>query len=418
MSSISRDKSRPVICAVGLCCNRHSETPPLPMPTSRTDFAVVGAKAANHTASDVGLYWLWRIFTRPPRSVKNSCFMLIAIYNKSIKVKGKYMLEDVIVVQSAISAFNNAALLTPAFLWYAILALPLFVVVFACADMLRAYLKWNMGNVVEKSAPWVVGLMAGWAVLMGGNYAVIRDSATVLPFVCAGILFVCSMFLMGHVQCIGVIKSTKWWWVLVLCVLGAVLMSDMHTWWGPLLQIAALVLGGIFGRSLGNRFGAVSMVCGIMLALVSAILMQPEFFRFGQLGNLTYFHLLVVMSFVVALVGALCVKNVGARGKIKQSVYVKLKWLMRTFALLAGAFFVLTEALPVFFGMVAIFWCWFVLSVRHQKNIDVNLGRQLFALALILFGVITVMPVISVIGILCWGEKSVSEFWQNFKALL
>ena len=91
---------------------------------------------------------------------------------------------------------------------------------------------------------------------------------------------------------------------------------------------------------------------------------------------------------------------------------------MRTFGLLAGAFFVLTEALPVFFGMVAIFWCWFVLSVRHQKNIDVNLGRQLFALALILFGVITVMPVISVIGILCWGEKSVSEFWQNFKALL
>ena len=67
------------------------------------------------------------------------------------------MLEDVIVVQSAISAFNNAALLTPAFLWYAILALPLFVVVFACADMLRAYLKWNMGNVVEKSAPWVEG---------------------------------------------------------------------------------------------------------------------------------------------------------------------------------------------------------------------------------------------------------------------
>lgn len=328
------------------------------------------------------------------------------------------MLEDVIVVQSAISAFNNAALLAPAFLWYAILALPLFVVSFVCADTLRAHLGWNLGNIVEKSVPWVVGLTAGWVVLMGGNYAVIRDNATVLPVVCATILFLCSSVLFGHVKCIGFIAKSKWWRLGILIFVLALLMSDMHTWWGPLLQVSAVVCGGIVGYWVANRIDSAFVTSVIMLLVVSAILMQPEFFRFGQLGNLTYFHLLVIMLFAVALVGALCVKNVRARGKIRQSMYVKLKWLMRTFGLLAASFFVLTEALPVFFAMLLLFAMWFVLSVRHQDKISSDFGAQLFALALFLFGVITVMPVISVIGILGWGKNSVSDFWRNFKTLL
>ena len=40
------------------------------------------------------------------------------------------MLNDITVVQSAVSAFNNAALLAPAFLWSALLATPLFVIVY------------------------------------------------------------------------------------------------------------------------------------------------------------------------------------------------------------------------------------------------------------------------------------------------
>lgn len=328
------------------------------------------------------------------------------------------MLEDVIVVQSAISAFNNAALLAPAFLWYAVLALPLFVIAFVCADTLRSYLKWNAGNVVEKSVPWVVGLVAVWVVLMGGNYAVIRDNATVLPFVCATILFFCSVVLFGCVKRIDLIGKSKLWWLGALVCVLALLMSDMHTWWGPLLQVGAVICGGIVGRLTMNRFNSVSGVSVIMLLVVSAILMQPEFFRFGQLGNLTVAHLGTVLLFAFVLVGALCVKNIRARGKIKRSTYVKLKWLMRTFALLAASFFVLTEGLPIFFAVLALFAVWFVLSVRHQEKISPDMGKQLFALALFLFGVITVMPVISVIGILCWGKHSVSEFWRDFKALL
>ena len=54
-ASISGEVSMPVIMASGLWACRHSDTPPVPMPTSSTVFAFVGANAASQTASDVGL---------------------------------------------------------------------------------------------------------------------------------------------------------------------------------------------------------------------------------------------------------------------------------------------------------------------------------------------------------------------------
>src|SRR5574344_1113072 len=45
-------------------------------------------------------------------------------YNNSTKSKGKFMFDDAIIVQSAVSAFNNAALYAPAFLWWAVLSIP------------------------------------------------------------------------------------------------------------------------------------------------------------------------------------------------------------------------------------------------------------------------------------------------------
>lgn len=418
--NISSDVSRPVIFAFGLCCSRHIETPPLPIPTSSTVLMfVTGAKAASHTASLVGLYLLWCIFTRPPSRVKISCFMLIAIYNNSIKSKGKYMLDDVVIVQSAISAFNNAALWAPAFLWWAVLALPLFAVIYLCADSISGCVGWNRQNIVEKSAPWIVGLLVFWVVLLGGNYSVLRDGATVLPFVNATILFLGSAFLSGKVRFgalphIGLIGKIA----IVLFVLVMVVLSDVHIWWGPLLQLGAMVIGWLIGRLVGARFGNVSFVCVLMIMAVSAVLMQPEFFRFGQLGNLTVIHLFAVLVFAMFCVAALVVTNVRARHKIKSTVYVKLKWLLRTFVVLTGAFFILTEALPVFFAVLGFLCLLFIVSVKHLRSVSPAFGRQLFALGVFLFGVIMVMPAVCAVGILIWDKCYALDFWRDFKALL
>lgn len=329
------------------------------------------------------------------------------------------MLEDVVIVQSAISAFNNAALGAPAFLWWAVLALPLFALVYWCADVILGCIGWNKHNVVEKSVPWIVGLIAIWNLLMGGNYSVLRDGATVLPFVNAMILFLCSMFLFGKVQSfalphVGLLGKT----LVVMCVLLMVVLSDTHIWWGPLLQLGAVLLGAIVGRLLGARFVGETFSCVLMIAAVSAVLMQPEFFRYGQLGNLTVAHLFAVLMFAIFCVAVLVVKNVRATHKIRSTIYLKLKWLLRTFVILTGAFFVLTEALPVFF-LVLIFLCLlFAVSVKHQRSISPLLWQQLFALGLFLFGVIMVMPAISVAGILVWDRNYALDFWRDFKGLL
>ena len=86
------------------------------------------------------------------------------------------MLNDIIIVESAISAFNNAALWMPAFLWWSILALPLFVVVYWCADTIMTRIGWNKQNLVNSASMWVAGLTCVWAILFGGNYGVLRDS--------------------------------------------------------------------------------------------------------------------------------------------------------------------------------------------------------------------------------------------------
>ena len=73
-SNISCDTSIAVISIFGMRDIRQSATPPVPVPTSKTVFGVPLAKAATHTVSDVGLYPLGVILTRPPIIVKTSCF--------------------------------------------------------------------------------------------------------------------------------------------------------------------------------------------------------------------------------------------------------------------------------------------------------------------------------------------------------
>ncbi len=329
------------------------------------------------------------------------------------------MLDDVVIVQSAISAFNNAALWTPAFLWWAVLALPLFMVLYLCADSVLGRIGWSQHNIIGKSVLWIVGLIVAWVILLGGNYSVVRDGVTVLPFVNAIILFLGSAFLSGNVRCcalphIGMLGKI----MLVLFVLAMVVLSDVHIWWGPLLQVGTLAFGVLIGRLVGARFGGISFVCVLMIMAVSAVLMQPEFFRFGQLGNLTVIHLFAVLLFAIPSVAALVVKNVRATHKIKSTVYVKLKWLLRTFVALTGAFFVLTEALPVFFALLGFLSLLFAVSVKHSRSVSPFFGQQLFALGVFLFGVIMVMPAICAVGILIWDKNYALVFWRDFKTLL
>ena len=77
------------------------------------------------------------------------------------------MFNDIVVVQSAISAFNNAALWAPAFLWWAILSLPLMVLVWICAPMIQTKLSLSAENINARSGVILSALTFLWVVLFG-----------------------------------------------------------------------------------------------------------------------------------------------------------------------------------------------------------------------------------------------------------
>ena len=205
------------------------------------------------------------------------------------------MFDDAIIVQSAISAFNNAALVAPAFLWSALLTLPLYFLIWAFGGKIAEYLRWSRGNITMRAALWTVITTVGWIVLFGGNYGVLRDDTSTLPFMIAAIIFVSSIFVGSYTRDIKYLRRENAVYIaLAILALG---VSDMHAWWGPFLQIGAAICGFVIGRRAHVEMPPVPGVILISGATVTAMLMQPEYFRFGQLGNLTWLHLLVVMTF-------------------------------------------------------------------------------------------------------------------------
>ena len=326
------------------------------------------------------------------------------------------MFDDAIIVQSAISAFNNAALTAPAFLWSALLTLPLYWLVWAFGGKIAEHLRWSRGNITMRAALWTVIITFGWVVLFGGNYNVLRDDTSTLPFMVAAIVFVSSIFIGSYTRDIKYARRENIIYiVLILMALG---VSGMHAWWGPFLQIGAAFFGFVVGRRAHVEMPAVPGVILITGATLTAMLMQPEYFRFGQLGNLTWVHLLVVLLFGMTAAATVAVRNVNALGRIHDSAYIKLKWMVRFVVALGAALFIMTESVPVFLGVVVASFVLFALTVWHAKKVPSTLGEKLFALTITLFGVLISMPVITAIGIVYYVNMPKSDLWKEIRRLL
>lgn len=329
------------------------------------------------------------------------------------------MFDDIIVVQSAISAFNNAALHAPAFLWWAILSIPLMAIVWKCAPMIQNTLSWTPENKIARIGVTLSAVTFLWAILFGGNYNVLRDNVSVLPFVTALIVFLTSLFVSSHMRHMpNIFKNKKLYWLAVVFIILALGFSDTHTWWGPLLQIGSFGFGMIMGRIAGASMRPVAGMVTIMLILTVAMLMQPEFFRFGQLGNLTIAHLLFILMIGACGMAVIALNNVNPRGKIHTSAFSKLKWLMRVICILTTALFILTESVPLFLATCGALLIMFSLSIYHQNKIPEHLMDKLLAILIILFGTIICVPFISALGILYLATLPQGNFKSEIRVLL
>ena len=326
------------------------------------------------------------------------------------------MFEDAVIVQSAINAFNNAALVAPAFLWSAVLTLPLYVLIWLLGKTIANKIGWTDANMLKRASLWTTIIAFGWLVLFGGNYGVLRDDASVLPFMIASIVFVISMFIGSHLNSWEAFNRKNLLYIVLIFV--ALALSDTHAWWGPILQVGAAFSGFLLGHVAKSEMRDIPGVLLIIIATITAILMQPEFFRFGQLGNLTWLHIIAMMVVGLFAVATIAVRNVKPSGKIHESAYVKLKWMARFVTILGIAVFVMTESVPVFLGTIGSMFILIALSVWHSDKTSEKLGDKLYVMTILLFGIITSMPVICAIGIVCLANMPHSNLWLESKYLL
>lgn len=321
------------------------------------------------------------------------------------------MFEDVTVVPSAISAFNNAALVAPAFLWNALLCSPLFVIAYFFAKSNIGGLSIDKYLTVKRTSLWTVILIAVWIVLMGGNYDVLRDGVSLLPYVTAAILFFSGIFVGFETRNVVLPlwygetttpKRKKW--RVNLLVLALLLipvgLSDTLNWWGPILQIGSLFGGLCVGRYRCRRDLPVPILMVVMLMVVIAMMMQPEYFRFGQLGNLTPFHLLWVLATGVCFASVFALMFVNPRNRVHQSAFIKIKWLLRLLIVLCAVLFALTESVPFLVVTLGLTFILFALSVWHSTSVDDVLGQRMLGWSIMLFGVLIGVPTITVLGVL------------------
>ncbi len=316
------------------------------------------------------------------------------------------MFDDVSVVTTAVSSFNNAALASPYFLVVAMFSIPLFLMVFWYGRDLVSRIGWKSTDIESKTGLLSIAALVVWLLLFGGNYAVIRDGISWLPLAIAGILFVSVAFLVAlinPIKYIGKIKDKKLRWGLFLAVLVVTGFSAMPTWWGILLQVSAFLCGVIVGDRLRVKISKISdMVLSTSIFTVMSILvlMQPEYFRFGQLGNLTLIHILALLLCGFLGITSLVTKYTNARSRIHKSAYIKLKWLCRILMLLALILFVLTESVPVFVALIGFCGLSEMLSIYHGNQDFKGLSGQSWALLLISFGIMIICPIITVFGII------------------
>jgi hypothetical protein len=341
------------------------------------------------------------------------------------------MFEPSLIVQSAVSSFNNVAIVAPSFFWSALLALPLFALVFKFGGAFVAQMGWSglrdPKNRAANFALCVEGAILIWLIFMHGNYDALRDAGSVLPYAVAGVLFAVSASFFRKLKAIN--PSLPSWYRdlkyrklisagIFVAIVALVGFSGQPTWYGFMMQAAALVCGALVGSGLGRWSGPVSSTTLVVFALTCLVLMQPEFFRFGQLGHLTALHILAVMltgALAMAVLALCCVRPCG---RIHNSAYAKLKWMFRICAGLCFILFVLTESVPVFLGFAGVLLATFAMSVLHAESVPDSLYKKLWAAMLCSFGVMTALPLITALGVLYWTNLPRGDAFSQSKFLL
>jgi hypothetical protein len=325
------------------------------------------------------------------------------------------MFDYSLVVQSAVSSFNNVALHSPDFFWSALLCAPIFIATWVFAPQISQRFSID----AKKVANWTIAFIAVW-LMTHESFSALRDGVSfgisALTAVC---VFAMSLFAGWHIRPLGDLIRVKEKWRrranYALPIIAALIVGwcALGTWQTALTQFFAALMGFYAGRLMvwrgRKQCDSDKMVLLLISALTFGLVMQPEFFRFGQLGHLTFFHILFLCVALVAIVGAVMLRSVRPVGRLathnslgegrpRDSWHKRLTWLVRASALLGFVLFVLTENALVFAGLALADAVLAFLAIRHRSKSDAvalkSAADDLWIFSLCVFGILTAMPAI------------------------
>jgi len=343
------------------------------------------------------------------------------------------MFENQVIVSSAISTFNNAALWEPGFLWTAILALPLFVLGWIMSpQIIDRFLPVAKTRDAKIALP-IVAILFVW-VFAYGNFEVLRDGTSLIGILNAVILWLGAMYLSrryyeSNFRLSQFAKSKKLKRVLDLFAAPAVVAIAGIFAYGAgrdefILQTGAVAIGILAGYILNWRKtherDPKTLIAAMMLLGSMCLIMQPEFFRFGQMANLSLIHLLFLCGAAVALGLYFALAFTRPRGWFPVAYYNRSKILMRTGLLFVLALLLITESAPVYATFFIAVMVVAILGALHSKNEEhvKKTKPEIWLASVALFGILASLPALTFIAIVMWRQASRDGFLGRIGQLL
>lgn len=330
------------------------------------------------------------------------------------------------VVQSAISSFNNMALMGPDFFWSGILCLPIFAVFWFMASNIVTRFIPDVKKRKDTFIVMIMSIITLW-ILSHGAYGTLRDQS-VAPILVATCLFVCTVFITRRISDLKLnlnkkwVRHTKWFGpTLAIAIAG---FTGTPTVPGFILHAGACTIGIFTGLLMNkmnkNHFDSELVIILLTTALGIGIAMQPEIFRFGQMGQLTVIHIAGLIIYFKILATYFAARWVRPAEKISESWYKKMILVMRLMHIMTLLLFVFTESALVLGMLTVTAFMSTALSVRHMPQ-NTNLQNTisgLWNISLGAFGILVNTPLLVCIAIILWQTSKPNKFIATIKKML
>lgn len=319
------------------------------------------------------------------------------------------------IVETAMVSFNNSALYMPYFFLVSVLSLPLFYILYQNPNILGKYFKINTFNI---SLITEISLFL-WLICMSGNFQTIRDFSYINYFI-AVLLFLLTYIVYSKLSKIYV-KNVKNYikHLCFICLITLITLIQYDSLINVLLNISAFISGLVVSSYYPIKYKSdikiISIDSFILFCISSLIFIQPEFFRFGWLGNLTILHLSIYLLLYFCFGIALAFFITKPQKKLGDNIVKKIKILFRLVFLILSVLFLLTES---FLVLLVFLFVSFLLGLLNLYN---NYKNNKFLYIIwgfisLIVSIITMLPFISCISLISIKQSNMDK--KNIKSLL